>query len=153
MKKVIVLLFLTLSIAYAEKPARMITDSERQEVYAIGKANGVPLSVVRQLMQEESGGYCDAVSHRTEAGFYSRGLFQLYDKPGNLEWLLAKFWTGGPFDIYDPIDNATVSMRYLAWIHNRFGNWYQACIYYNHGNVKGYSEQTRAYALRIINAR
>lgn len=153
MKKVFIVILLLLSLCYAEKPKRMITDSERQQVYAIGKANGVPLSIVRQLMQEESGGYCDAVSDVTPEGFYSRGLFQLYDKPGNLSWILSKFWHGGEFDIYDPIDNASVAMAYLASLHKRFGNWYESLLYYNHGSIYGCSNQTMAYARRIINAR
>jgi len=155
LKKVIIaLMVITLSILYAE-PTRLITDSERQKVYAIGKANGIPLSVVKQLMHEESRGYADAVSDMTPEGFYSRGLFQIYTKPGNVEWLLWKFWmkADGVFDIDDPIDNATLALRYLSWLHKRYQNWYQSCVYFNHGDVKGYSEQTRQYALRIINAR
>jgi hypothetical protein len=156
MRKVIIaLLVLTVSLAYAEEPKRMITESERKQVYAIGKANGIPLSVVRQLMWEESRGFCDAISDQTPEGFYSRGLFQLYDKPGNLSWLLAEFWKVDPkeFDIYDPVDNTTVAMAYLSSLHKRFNNWYLALCYYNHGSVKGYSEETKEYALRIINAK
>jgi soluble lytic murein transglycosylase-like protein len=156
MKMVAYILFtLFFFTAMAEtKPVRWITDAERAKVYAIGKANGVPLSVVRQLMYEESRGNVLAVSDMTPEGFYSRGLFQIYTKPGNVEWLLWKFWTksDGEFDIDDPIANATLALRYLSWLHKRFGNWYQACVYYNHGSVKGYSEGTRTYALRIINA-
>lgn len=153
MKKVYVIILLSLSLSCYAKPVILITESQRLEVYAIAKAQGVPLSIARQLMVEESQGYADAVSHKTAEGFYSRGLFQLYDKPGNLEWLLSRFWTGGKFDIYDPIDNATVAMAYLASLHKRFDNWYLACVYYNHGDVKHYPESTRAYAKRIVNAR
>ncbi len=155
MKKVIIaLMVITLSILYAE-PTRLITDSERQQVYAIGKANGIPLSVTRQLMHEESRGYSDAVSQVTPEGFYSRGLFQIYTKPGNVEWLLWKFWTkaDGSFDIDDPIDNATLALRYLSWLHKRFGNWIHALYFYNHGSLTGVSPETRAYAYRIINAK
>lgn len=130
----------------------MITPAERQEVYEIGAEHGVPLSIVRALMKEESGGYVDAVSHKTAEGYYSRGLFQLYDKPGNIEWLLWKFWRGGTFNINNPVDNALVAMPYLAYLHARFGNWYQALVYYNHGDVAHYPEGTRAYARRIVNA-
>ena len=129
-----------------------ITTKQLKTVYAIGAREGVPRSIITQLMAEESQGYVDAVSHETAEGYYSRGLFQLYDKPGNLEWLLARFWPGGAFDINDPVDNSTVALAYLAALHARFGNWYQALIYYNHGDVKGYSEETRAYAKRIVNA-
>jgi len=154
MKKVIFLLMvITLSSLHA-KPTRMITESERQQVYAIGKSNGVPLSVVKQLMWEESRGYCDAVSDMTPEGYRSRGLFQIYERPSNLNQLLKDHWKNRePFDIYDPIDNATVAMRYLSALHKRFGNWYESLIFYNHGDVKHYPESTRAYALRITHAR
>lgn len=129
-----------------------ITTKQLKTVYAIGAREGVPRSIITQLMAEESQGYVDAVSHETAEGYVSRGLFQIYDKPGNLEWLLARFWPGGAFDINDPVDNATVALAYLSSLHKRFGNWYEACIYYNHGSILGYSEQTRKYAKRIINA-
>jgi soluble lytic murein transglycosylase-like protein len=135
------------------EPTRLITDSERQQVYAIGKANGIPLSIVKQLMHEESRGYADAISPLTKEGYRSRGIFQIYDKTGNLEWLLSKYWEGCEFDIYDPIDNATVAMRYLSALHKRFGNWIHALYFYNHGRITGVSDDTRAYAHRIVNAR
>jgi soluble lytic murein transglycosylase-like protein len=132
-----------------------IDGATREKVYQIGLLNGIPVSVTRQLMYEESRGYANAVSHMTDEGFYSRGLFQLYDKPGNIEWLLAKFWTGkkADFDIYDPIDNATVALAYLSWLHNRYGNWTHALWFYNHGRITGVSDETKAYAKRIINAK
>ena len=132
----------------------MITESERQAVYEIGAENGVPLSIVRQLMKEESGGDCHAVSHKTAEGYYSRGLFQLYDKPGNINWLLEKFYPSDPafFSFNDPIQNSMIALAYLSSLHDRFGNWYQALIYYNHGDIRGYSVETKNYALRIINA-
>lgn len=129
-----------------------ITEADLQAVYNIGERYGVPLSIVRALIKEESQGYVDAVSHKTAEGYYSRGLFQLYDKPGNIEWLLSKYWHGEEFNINNPIDNAFVAMPYLAYLHKRFGNWYQALVYYNHGDVKHYPESTRAYARRIVNA-
>lgn len=131
-----------------------ITDAERKQVYEIGRREGVPLSVVRQLMWEESRGYVDAFSDLTKEVYRSRGLFQIYERPDNLGQLLNDHWalTREEFNINDPIDNATVALAYLAALHARFGNWYQALIYYNHGSIKGYSEETRAYAKRIINA-
>lgn len=132
----------------------MITDDDRQAVYEIAEEHGVPLSIVRALMKEESGGYVDAVSHKTAEGYRSRGLFQIYERPDNLGQLLHDHWKHpvSEFDIYDPIDNATVALAYLSSLHARFGNWYQALVFYNHGDVAHYPEGTRAYAKRIINA-
>ena len=148
MISIFLLLFFSLSCSALTK----ITETERQNVYEIGRQNGVPASIVRALMAEESGGYVDAVSHKTSEGYVSRGLFQLYTRPDYLAWLLDRFWTGDTFDIEDPIDNATVALSYLSALHKRFGNWYQALVYYNHGDIKAYPQSTRSYAKRIINA-
>jgi len=105
-------------------------------------------------MYEESRGELNAVSQQTSEGYVSKGLFQIYTKPDDLAWILWKFWKSDePFDIENPIDNATVALAYLSSLHDRFGNWYEACLYFNHGDVKGCSEQTRAYARRIVNAK
>lgn len=155
MKRQIVLfmVFASLSV-YAHDFKDKITSTEIQQIVEIGKANRVPKSVTIQLMHEESGGYADAISHLTGEGYRSEGAFQIYTKPGNLDWLLWKFWKGNKedFHIFDPIDNATLALAYLSWLHDRYGNWFLACVYFNHGNITGYSKETEAYALRIINA-
>jgi hypothetical protein len=152
MQKLFIIVFLfSVTYIYAEK--RMITQEETKQVYRIAERKGVPLSVARQLMTEESGGDCHARSHLTAEGFYSRGLYQLYTRPDYLAWMLSKYWTSDkPFDIENPIDNSQVAMAYLSSLHDRFGNWLQACIYFNHGSIYGYSKSTKAYAKRIINA-
>jgi hypothetical protein len=119
-----------------------------------GVAKGIPASVTRQLMIEESDKIPTAVSGVTSEGYHSRGLFQLYDRPSNLEWLLNKYWDWKkPFDIYDPKDNATVALSYLAALYKQFGTWYLALCYYNHGDIQTIPEETSAYAIRIITAR
>lgn len=150
--RVLISIFLLLFFSYPVASLTKITNAELRVVYAIGERKGVPASIVRALMDEESGGYVDAVSHKTAEGYISRGLFQLYTRPDYLSWLLDRFWTGGEFDINDPIDNATVALAYLSALHTRFGNWYQALIYYNFGDIKNYPQSTRNYAKRIINA-
>jgi hypothetical protein len=160
MNKLTIFMFIFLSsLLFAQvndkkPPPLLITESQLQKIYHIGKENNVPLSIVRQQIKEESGGDCHARSNLTAEGFYSKGILQIYDKPGNVDWLLWKFWKDDPkdFDIYDPIDNATLALRYLSWLHRQYGSWYKALIFYNHGDIKGYSEETRAYALRIIKA-
>ena len=128
---------------------RQVTPEEMTAIFSIARAEGVPASIVRQLIAEESGGNVNAVSHETVEGYRSRGIIQIYDK--NRAELVRKFLHGS-FDVYNPIHNATVGLRYLSALHKRFGNWYQACVYYNHGDVKNYPEETRAYARRIVNA-
>jgi hypothetical protein len=145
--------FLTLLILPVMIHAAPIDDETREKVYKIGLENGVPVSVTRQLMHEESRGDAKAVSPLTSAGYSSKGLFQIYTKPDQLAWILWKFWKSEKvFDIENPIDNATVALAYLSSLHDRFGNWYEALLFYNHGNVIGCSKATKAYAIRIINA-
>lgn len=130
-------------------------DAETEQwVINYGLSKGIPASVTRQLMIEESDRIPTAVSKLTIEGYSSRGLFQLYDRPSNIEWLLDTYWHRKySFDIYDPRDNAEVALTYLAALHRRFGTWYLALCYYNHGDVKTIPDETDAYALRIINAR
>lgn len=145
------LVFVIFPIGAESLPAlRQVTPEEMTAIFSIARETGVPASIVRQLIAEESGGNVNAVSHETAEGFRSRGIIQIYDK--NRAELVKKFWRGGDFDVYNPIHNATVGLRYLAALHRRFGNWYQACIYYNHGDVAHCPEDTRAYARRIVNA-
>lgn len=132
--------------------AAPISKATLSAVLDIGDAAGVPRSVVVALMQEESGGDAAAVS-RAVGGFRSIGLFQLYSRPADMAWKLSRFWTAplADFDVWDPIDNATVALRFLAWAHERYGNWLQALYYYNHGDVEHVPEATREYARRIVN--
>lgn len=120
-------------------------------IYKIGDKEGVPRSIVRALMYEESRGKENAESKKVD-GYKSRGLFQIYEEPENLNWLLWKFWDGTEFDINDAYDNATVALRYLSWLHDWQGTWYKALLFYNHGDIETASEKTKAYAKRIINA-
>lgn len=124
-------------------------------IYAIGDKAGVPRSVVRALMHEESKGKEDAISKDKVDGYHSKGLFQIYEKPKNLNWLLWKFWDKpvSKFDIYDAYDNATVALSYLSWLHDWQGTWYKALLFYNHGDTETASERTKAYAKKIINAK
>jgi hypothetical protein len=121
------------------------------KIYTIGDDAGVPRSVVRALMHEESGGKEDAKSWKVN-GYCSRGLFQIYEKPENLNWLLGKFWDKPKqeFNIDNAYDNATVALHYLSWLHRWKGSWYEALIY-NCGSHR--NEKSCAYARRIINAR
>lgn len=142
------LLFLSINV-YA------IDSKTFQEVMNIADSNGVPRSVAKALMMEESEGNAKARSWITKEGYRSEGLFQLYTRPDNIAYLLINHHQGDvrSFDIMDPIDNANVALCYLAALHRRFGNWFQALLFYNCGRVHNAPESTRAYARRIINAR
>jgi soluble lytic murein transglycosylase-like protein len=152
MKKYLYVIFL---LCTAGLYARQITTSELHEVIAIGKSYGVPESITRQLMYEESRGKVDAQSYVTYEGYYSAVLFQIYTQPDNYNYLLRKYWKYKEidFDINNPCHNATIALHYLSDLHKRFGIWYDALLFYNHGDITTASEQTKAYARRIINAK
>jgi soluble lytic murein transglycosylase-like protein len=118
-------------------------------VLAIGQGAGVPREITYALMMEESGGDAAARSKLTCEGYRSRGLFQLYERPSNLATLIARYWLG-PFDILNPLQNATVALRYLADLYGRFGTWELALWFYNSGRIVNVPASTRAYARRIV---
>lgn len=140
--------FLTLSTTAF---ASTISRETLAAVVSIGEAAGVPRSVTLALMREESGGYAAAIG-KEGGGYKSRGLFQLHDRW--IDYLVDTYWTGGKFDVMDPLDNATVALRYLGALHERFGNWSQALWFYNSGKWRRVEvpEKTQEYARRIVNA-
>lgn len=154
MKKLVIMLLMGL-MPYLLCAKTRITTQQYNKVMEIAASNGVPASVARQLMVEESSGFVDAVSPKTPSGYCSEGLFQLYMRPDNINYLLNMFWPydRADFDVNNPEHNAIVAMGYLSWLHKRFGTWYKALIFYNHGSLKNVSDCTKAYALRIINAK
>ena len=133
--------------------AAQITDATFWQIMEIADREGVPRSVAAQLMTEESGGDILAIGDEM-TGWPSVGLFQLHTRPANINYLIGRYWRGPwEFDIFDPIENATLALRYLADLHDRFGSWYMAACRYNCGpGAKVVPERTRAYARRIVNA-
>lgn len=141
--------------------AEPIDATTLERVLVIADAQGVPRPIATQLMIEESGnwrtealGDARAWSKVASKGYYSRGLYQLWEEPKNLAYLLEQFWDGGDFDIENPLHNATVGLGYVAALYKRFGSWYLAACAYNWGpgNVASRRKPpklTREYATRI----
>jgi hypothetical protein len=158
MKRLLLALLLLSSTLYAEP----IDDATFAQVMAIADREGVPRSVASRLMFEESGdpwtgsrGDPEAVGDE-KTGWRSIGLYQIHTKPRNLEELMRRDWPfkRDDFDIYDPLDNATLALRYLARKHRDLGTWYRAVAFFNCGQVESRKvpEKTKAYAIRIISA-
>jgi hypothetical protein len=150
---------LALALLCASLHAAPISPAVHDAVMVIADAEGVPRSVANWLQIEESGdrrtgtwGDARAVSREAVRGFHSEGLFQIFAEPRQLEYLLAVYWHDGTFDIFDPVDNATLALRYLHALHRRFGSWYLALCYFNHGDILHIPEETKAYARRICEA-
>lgn len=159
--KVSLLALLTGHLLYAEPVTQVMLD----RFIKIGQEAGVPRSVVVQLQIEESGDYKSGIWGKTNAqsrkvnGYRSKGVFQLYDKPSNINELLNKYWYAyeehhyATWDIFNPYHNATVALRYLAGLHKQYGSWYSALVFYNCGRTKNPPEETKQYAKRIVNAK
>jgi hypothetical protein len=132
-------------------------------VLGIARGYHVPESVAYQQQIEESGdrhtgqwGDAKAKSRVKSRGYHSRGLFQIWEEPGHLAYLIREYWPKelGAFDIEDPIDNSILAMSYLSALHDRFGNWYEALVFYNCGQLlKDAPQESKDYARRIILAR
>jgi hypothetical protein len=132
-------------------------------VLGIARSYGVPESVAYQQQIEESGdrktgqwGDAKKPSRYKSRGYHSRGLFQIWEEPEHLAYLIEHHWPKhlGTFDIEDPIDNTILAMSYLSALHERFGNWYEALVFYNCGKrLKDSPQESKDYARRIVNAK
>lgn len=158
MKRLLFAIVLLSSTIYASP----IDDATFAQVMAIADREGVPRSVAARLMFEESGdpktgSRGDPMAEGDEqTGWKSKGLYQIHTRPANLDELFRKDWPGNreDFDIFDPLDNATLAMRYLARKHRDLGTWYRAVCFYNSGEVdsRKIPLRTKRYARRVIGA-
>lgn len=157
------ILFIAALFAASSLYAEPISRATLLCVLGIARDYGVPESVAYQQQIEESGdrrtgtwGDSKAVSKKKSRGFHSRGLFQIWEEPAHLAYLIAHHWPRhlGTFDIEDPIDNTVLAMSYLSALHDRFGNWYEALVYYNSGRLlKDAPQESKEYSKRIVNAK
>ena len=149
MKRLALALVLAASLASAET----IDRATLARVVAIGESYGVPASVSRALVAAESGGDPRAVSQLTPEGYRSYGLCQLYIQPDNIAMLIDRYWhePRAP-KLYDPLDNATIGLAYLADLHRRYGSWLRALRAYNCGSPDSRDRGVNEYARGIVNA-
>ena len=160
MRRLLIALFAIASISIHAEP---ISRATLLCVLGIARGYHVPESVAYQQQIEESGdrhtgtwGDAKAKSRVKSRGYHSRGLFQIWEEPGHLAYLIEHHWPKhlGTFDIEDPIDNTILAMSYLSALHGRFGNWYEALVYYNSGwLLKDAPQESKDYSRRIINAK
>lgn len=113
------------------------------EVQAASEIFGVDSALIRAIMHAESWFQVDAVS---SAG--AQGLMQL------MPATQSRFGVSDPFD---PLDNITAGVAYLAWLKNEFnGDLTRVIAAYNagenavkrHGGVPPFDE-TREYVRRV----
>lgn len=88
-------------------------------VQAAAQQTGVPVSVIRAVIQQESAHNPGAVSPKG-----AQGLMQLM--PGTA----ARF---GVSNAFDPAENIRGGTTYLAWLYNRYQSWPLALAGYNAG--------------------
>lgn len=149
-------LFLVLALLPVFLSATPISEYVHGAIMVIADREGIPRSVANQQQIEESGNYLTGAWGTPEAigdDGASLGLYQIQKK--YIPYFLSLYWAkdDGEFDVFDPIDNATLAMRLMADLHRRFGTWYLAACHYNAGpNVFEFSERTKEYARRIVEA-
>jgi hypothetical protein len=160
---VLVLLLATLSLPLAAAP---LSRADHAIIMSIAESLKVPRSVADRLQIEEAGdrdtgawGDSEKIGPVGSDGARCLGLYQL--NPLFIAWFLANFYPHAPeyFNWRNPIDSAVVGLGYLAWLHARLGNWYDATCAYNAGKGNVLSGAvarearyagTRAYARRIV---
>ena len=157
------ILFIAALFAASLVQAAPINRSTLLCVLGIARGYNVPESVAYWQQIEESGdrhtgqwGDANKPSRYKSRGYHSRGLFQIWEEPEHLAYLIREYWPAelGKFDIEDPINNAILAMSYLSALHDRFGNWYEALVFYNSGRLlKDAPQESKDYARRIILAR
>ena len=159
MKKVLIVLFCSISVLYAQCPKDWV---ESENIYRIlstaEEEAGLPIGLAHCVAYTESRFKPTAMSKVVD-GYRSCGLMQLYRK--YIVAVAGSLHDGGyaTFDWKDPADNAQVGCRYLAYLIKKFnGSVYLAVLAYNMGetslrNIKQLSDipaPCRRYADQIM---
>lgn len=158
-KKVIILLFIGISIAYVECPKDWIESEYIYNVLTVaGDEAGLPIGLSHCVAYRESRFKPNALS-RIVKNYRSCGLMQLYRM--YIVSIANDFHDGGykTFNWRDPVDNAQVGCRYLAYLIKKFdGSVYLGVLSYTWGetnvrNMKKWSDvppHCKAYADQVM---
>lgn len=95
------------------------------------KRYGIPLEIAVKLIAAESSWNPYARNTKNNDGSVDEGIMQL-----NSRYLLdfqIRFNAGVPFDPWDPLEAIPVGLRYLRFLYDRTGSWYDAVGAYNAG--------------------
>ena len=84
LKKVCIFI-IVISLFCINAYTKIIDNRTKHIIYEIGLSKGVPKSITDRLMYEESKYDDHAESEYTNEGYNSKGLFQIYTRPDNLE--------------------------------------------------------------------
>ncbi|MDD5358317.1 MAG: lytic transglycosylase domain-containing protein [Candidatus Nanoarchaeia archaeon] len=124
------------------------------QLHGIGIREGLPPFLLECVIFEESRGQAKAVSPvNKKYGSRDLGLCQLSSR--YLVYFSNKFYGGKNFDVFNPIINATIAARYLAYLIKRFGSIELGLIAYNGGETNLANgiiyDESREYAKRVLN--
>jgi len=113
----------------------------------------IPKDIALALVGLESEWDPDA-HHKNENGTIDKGLCQLNSKYVD-DFIKSHWKSDKPFNINNPIDNATIAFRHLHGLYSYFGNWKEAIMAYNAGSTRVEDGTTPArsivYANTILN--
>lgn len=99
-------------------------------LHYVGIREGLPPYLLENLIYEESRGKAKSVGPICKDDSRSLGLCQLNSR--YLIYLAVKYYSL-KFDVFNPIQNATVAARYLHDLYRYFGSWDIALNAYNFG--------------------
>lgn len=96
----------------------------------IEKETNVPTEVLYRLIQSESAWDIYAESPVRKDGSFDIGLAQIHS--GYLEYFTIQFMNGC-LDPNHPVDSLRFAARYLKYLYDKTGCWYQAVVSYKIG--------------------
>lgn len=113
-------------------------------VTAFAAESGIPLYIAQGLLMSESSNRINVINKTSNGPWQLNTLFHDYYR-----W---KFNDFREFDEYDPISSTRIALRYLAFLHDRFGTWRKALTYYKCGTLP-VSDQIKEVVSSILDGR
>lgn len=111
------------------------------------KRYGIPLQIASKLIAAESS-WNPYARNRNNDGSEDIGIMQL-----NSRYLLdfqCRFNAGIPFDPWDPLEAIPVGFRYLQYLYDQTGSWYDAVASYNAG-LEGWRRNRPERSIALAN--
>lgn len=107
-------------------------------IFAECEKHGISPAVVVAMVERES--KCDQYAMGDDGRAF--GLMQIQPK-----WHLKRMIDLSCTDLFDPVQNVTVGINYLAELNNRYGDVSKALVAYNRGSYNG---TITSYATEVL---
>lgn len=125
-----------------------LDDDLQKHIIKVSEENGIDPAIVIAMAKRESDYKANAVGDNGA----SVGLLQIQSK-----WHWGRMVELGCTNLFDPYQNVTVGVDYLADLLERYGDIYKALTAYNRGRYDGtvteYAEEIMTMAIELEEAR